>query len=196
MKKDILFQFVQRFCMNVKHRFPVWRGKIRLFIVTYPYPSIAASAVLAFLLLMAAIPRNGELLPTDPYVVDALSLLNTTEAGKDLIKRVKRSSRGSFIYLSLGTTARDRLIDSRGDTVRGVTRVTYELNDRLILTKSVAVITNRDLVGTAPRDIIRSLAYELENVEYSFRNPQLDFPKDSPIARETQEKIMEELNFF
>jgi hypothetical protein len=194
MNKDRMVHGMQKLYMNLNHHFPVCFGKVRFFIAAYPYPSIAVTvAVLAFLMLMAVFPHGGKLLPTDPYVIDALSLLNTTEAGKDLIKRVKKSSRGSFIYLSLGSTARDHLIDHHGDTVRGVTRVTYDISDRLVLSKSIAVITNRDLVGTAPRDIIRSLAYELENVEYSFRNPQLDFPGDSPIARQTQKKIMEEL---
>jgi hypothetical protein len=195
MRKDQIVHIFQRLSMTVIHHFPIWSKKTRLFIAAYPSPSIAASVVIVFLTLLMAFPPQGELLPTDPYVVNALTLLNTTKAGKELIRRVKRSSPGSFIYLSLGTTAKDHLINHQGDTVRGVTRVTYEISDRLILPKRVAVITNRDLVGTVPRDIIRSLAYELENVEYSFRNPQLDFPSDSPIARQTQEKIMEELDF-
>jgi hypothetical protein len=195
MKKEQLVQVLQRLAMTAQHHFPIWYGKTRLFIASYPYQSIGTSAVLGFLLLMMAVPQEGELLPTDPYVVNALKLLKTTEAGKDLIKRVKKSSSGSCVYLSLGSTGRDRLINPQGDTVRGVTRVTYEVSNRSILSKKVAVITNRDLVGIVPRDIIRSLAFELENVEYSFRNPQLDFPSDSPVARQTQEKIMEELSY-
>ena len=194
MNTTQMIHLSHRFCITVKNRSTLWSKKIRLLIIEYPVPSIVASAVLAFLILVVAIPREGALLPADPYIVNALSVLSTTETGKDLISRVKRSSAGSFIYLSLGTTATDHLIDLHGDTVRGVTRVTYSMSDRSILPRRVAVITNRDLVGTAPRDIIRSLAYELENVEYSFRNPQFDFPSDSPLARQTQMKIMEELN--
>jgi hypothetical protein len=193
MKAALTVQPVLKFFLNIRHLFPIWWKKLRTIMVEYPVPSIAASVVLAFLVLLVAVPREGALLPADPYVVKALSLLGTTETGKDLIKRVKKSSAGSFIYLSLGTTGTDHLIDLHGDTVRGVTRVTYALTERSVLPRRVAVITNKDLVGTAPRDIIRSLAYELENVEYSFRNPQLDFPSDSPIARQTQRKIMEEL---
>jgi hypothetical protein len=119
--------------------------------------------------------------------------MSNTETGRDLIRRVKRSTAGSYIFLSLGTTERDRLVDFYGDTIRGVTRATFAYYDRTRLPKSVTVITNRDLVGTLPRDIIRSIAFELENVEYSFRNPQVDFPGDSPLATVTQRQILEEL---
>jgi hypothetical protein len=194
MKTAQVVRTLQQLGMNVQHHFPVWYKKIRQLIITYPHQSITISVIFVFLTLLVAIPREGALLPADPNVVKALSLLSTTETGKDLIKRVKKSSAGSFIYLSLGTTTTDRLVDKYGDTVRGLTRVTYALTARSAYPQRVAVITNKDLVGTAPRDIIRNLAYELENVEYSFRNPQLDFPSDSPIARQTQKKIMEELN--
>jgi hypothetical protein len=193
MKADQMIRLLKQLYMHTRRHFPILWKKIKNLISTYPYQSLAVCTSGVFLLLLFATPHEGALLPADPHVVKALSILSTTETGKDLLKRVKKSSAGSFIYLSLGTTANDHLIDPHGDTVRGVTRVTYGLTDRSVLPRRVTVITNRDLVGTAPRDIIRSLAYELENVEYSFRNPQLDFPSDSPNARQTQRKIMEEL---
>jgi hypothetical protein len=153
-----------------------------------------ASLFTLLLLLFVAAPKGGKILPVDPYMVHAYSILGKTETGKQLIKRVRKSTAGSYIYLSLGSTEKDRLIDYYGDTVRGVTRATYNYYDRMLFPKSVTVITNRDLVGIAPRDIIRSLAFELENVEYSFKNPPVDFQEDSPRAEYTQKRIMEELD--
>ncbi|MBN1757440.1 MAG: hypothetical protein JW863_03930 [Chitinispirillaceae bacterium] len=164
------------------------------FVRHHPLAVLAAGVFICFLILPAAVPHQGKILPVDPYMVTAYSMLNSTSTGRQLIKRVKKSTAGSYIYLSLGSTDKDRLTDWSGDTVRGVTRATYEQIDRLLLPKSVTVITNKDLVGTAPRDIIRSIAYELENVDFSFRNPQFDFPADSPLAEHTQRRILEELN--
>ena len=156
--------------------------------------SLIPGILIALFILPAAVPHQGKILPVDPYMVTAYSMLSSTKSGRQLIGRVKRSTAGSYIYLSLGSTERDRLTDYYGDTVRGVTRATYEYIDRLLLPKSVTVITNRDLVGTAPRDIIRSIAFELENVDYAFRNPQFDFPGDSPFAERTQQQVLEELD--
>lgn len=159
----------------------------------YPFHSATTSLCLFTLFLYLVIPREGKILPIDPHMVSAYEILSQTDTGRDLLKRVKKSTAGSYIYLSLGTTENDRLIDFWGDTVRGVTRSTFEYYDRTRLPKSITVITNRDLVGITPRDIVRSIAFELENVDYSFRNPDVDFPGDSPLATITQRRIMEEL---
>ena len=159
----------------------------------HPYHSIMAGVFFLALIVFMFFPREGKILPIDPHMVTAYDILSKTDTGRDLLKRVKKSTAGSYIYLSLGTTEKDRLTDFWGDTVRGVTRSTFEYYDRTRLPKSVTVITNRDLVGTTPRDIVRSIAFELENVDYSFRNPKVDFPGDSPLAAITQERIMKEL---
>ena len=194
MKNRRLVHEVRRVGSIVKHHLPCYARRIRFIIRSHPFPSFMSGGFFLLMILCISIPRQGRILPVDQYTVDAYSILCKTSTGKQLVKRVKKSTAGSYIYLSLGTTDKDRLIDWYGDTVRGVTRATYESYNRQMLPKSVTVITNRDLVGTAPRDIIRSLAFELENVEYSFRNPQIDFPADSPLARYTQRQIMKELD--
>ena len=179
---------------HARQKFPHRAEAIRSLVQRHPYPSAVSAGFFLFLILLISVPREGKILPVDPCMVDAYSILGKTATGRQLIKRVKKSTAGSFIYLSLGTTERDRLTDYYGDTVRGVTRATFGIYNRLVLPKSVTVITNRDLVGTAPRDIIRSIAFELENVDFSFRNPQVEFPGDSPLAEFTQRRIMEELD--
>ena len=182
-------------CISRFHeKLPQAAGNLRNLVRRYPVPSTVSAALLLFMILVICAPREGKILPVDPYMVSAYSILGKTKSGRDLIRRVKKSTAGSYIYLSLGCTERDRLTDYYGDTVRGVTRATYAFYDRLLLPKSVTVITNRDLVGTAPRDIIRSIAFELENVDFSFRNPQFEFPADSPLARITQRRVLEELD--
>jgi hypothetical protein len=175
-------------------RLKYWYHRSSEMVKRHPLTSLITGIFIALFILPAAVPHQGKILPVDPYMVTAYSMLSSTKSGRQLIKRVKRSTAGSYIYLSLGSTERDRLTDYYGDTVRGVTRATYQYIDRLLLPKSVTVITNRDLVGTAPRDIIRSIAFELENVDYSFRNPQFDFSGDSPFAERTQQRVLEELD--
>jgi len=160
----------------------------------YPFRTMMTAGFCLLFLVIQLIPHGGKILPVDPHMVKAYSLLGKTKTGRQLIKRVKKSTSGSYIYLSLGTTEKDRLVDYYGDTVRGVTRATFEYCNRLTVPKSITVITNRDLVGVAPRDIIRSIAFELENVDYSFRNPQVEFPGDSPRAAATQQMVMAELD--
>jgi len=177
-------------------RWGCWWGrkKMRFLQRHYPFQSLMAVGFIVIFCTLLIVPHGGKILPVDPHMVSAYSMLSKTPTGKQLIKRVKKSTAGSYIFLSLGTTERDRLFDYYGNSVRGVTRATFEYYNRMLVPKSVTVITNRDLVGMAPRDIIRSIAFELENVDYSFRNPQFDFPEDSPRAYYTQQLVMAELD--
>lgn len=168
--------------------------KIRFLKRHYPFQSLMTSGFILLFITLIITPRGGKILPVDPHMVHAYSLLSKTPTGKQLIKRVKKSTAGSYIYLSLGSTEKDRLFDYYGNSVRGVTRATFEYCNRMLVPKSVTVITNSDLIGLAPRDIIRSIAFELENVDYSFRKPQFDFPEDSPRAAYTQQLVLAELD--
>jgi hypothetical protein len=193
MKRTITIHDVQKWLTTLRSNAGSAFEKTKIIARKHPFHSTMAGIFFITLLAYLVIPHGGKILPVDPHMVAAYELLGQTDSGKELLRRVKRSTAGSYIYLSLGTTERDRLIDFWGDTVRGVTRSTFEYYDRTRLPKSITVITNRDLVGTTPRDIIRSIAFELENVDYSFRNPTVDFPGDSPLATITQRRIMEEL---
>ena len=193
MKTQFTIKKVSGWCNDIRTKSKVWYEISRLFMKEHPYLSATLALSLLILLMSLSIPSEGKILPIQPQVVEAYSLLSKTESGRDLIQRVKKSTKGSFIYLSLGCTEKDRLVSIYGDTVRGVTRSTFVYYNRIRFPRSVSVIINRDLVGTAPRDIIRSIAFELENVAFSFENPQVDFPIDSPLARITQMRVMREL---
>lgn len=151
-------------------------------------------ALEAFTLICAiSIPEGGKILPLGRSVVEAYHLLSKSPSGRELIKRVEKNTRGSFVYLTMGETERDELTDYNGEVVLALTRADFRYYDNMRIPRSITVITNKDLIGTDPREVVKSLAFELENVDYAYKNAEGRFGKDSPMARITQAKVILEL---
>ncbi len=162
--------------------------------------SILGKAVLSGGTLIALVcvvglftPSRGRVIPVGPSVTEAYQLLVSSPSGRALVEDVRKALRGDIVYLTLGETERDRLSDHRGRPVRGVTRAIVRWNGRKFWTRTVTVIVNRDHTRTSPGAIVKSLAFELENVLHVYRNPATDGGIDSPRARLTQARILNEL---
>lgn len=165
--------------------------------LTIQKPNIFYSSLIIgqFIIILAMIltPVQSVILPIGEDVCKAYSLLESTKSGKDLIQRVKNSSRGNYIFLTLGETEREKLKDYSGKKVRGLTRVTTSFGDINFRKVNVSVITNRDVTGDNPLEIVKNMAFELENVVYIYQNPGAEPPKDGPQCHATQKAVMEEL---
>lgn len=146
-----------------------------------------------FIFTIVFSPVNGVILPVGEEVCEAYDMLSSTEVGKDLIKRVKKASRGNYIYITLGDTENQNLIDYSGREVRGLTRVIRgygAVNHHIFNT---AVITNRDVTGNDPIEILKNISFELENIVHIYNNPYVEPPKDSPQSHLTQAAVLSEL---
>jgi hypothetical protein len=119
----------------------------------------AVWALVAFELLVFTVgvvaPPLGRLVPVGKSVVEAYDLLRETPSGRRLVRNVRRSAKGDFIYLTLGETEKDRLFDGCGREVRGVTRAVSLRAGRQYRVRHVTVITNRDVTGRAPEEIVK-----------------------------------------
>ncbi len=154
---------------------------------------IMSSLLLILLSVSVSIQAKGSILPVDKDVVRAFKMLESTTSGRKLIKKVRNVTRGSYIYLTIGNTERDNLMDECGEKVRGLTRVDFRMSGRSCSVGRVTVITNRDLVGGDVYEIVKSLAFELENV-YQVFDLSCTCPwMDSPQAPLTQARVIEEL---
>ncbi len=155
---------------------------------------ISVEVIVVIAMLLA--PVRGVILPVGENVCKAYDLLESTNTGKELIRRVKKLSGGSYIYLTLGETEREKLMDYSGKEVRGLTRVItgYGAVDKHIFHTSV--ITNRDITGDDPVEILKNIAFELENVAYIYNNPYANPPDDSPQSYRTQSAVLKELNIY
>ncbi|HEX2955265.1 MAG TPA: hypothetical protein VHO70_00435, partial [Chitinispirillaceae bacterium] len=89
----------------------------------------------------------------------------------------------------------DNLLDECGEKVRGLTRVDFRMTQRTCSVSRVTVITNRDMVGCDVYEIVKSLAFELENVCQVFDLSCACPWRDSPEAPLTQARVLEELGF-
>jgi hypothetical protein len=161
-----------------------------------PERRIAVITLLISILLLISITTiqsKGSILPVDSDVVRAFEMLKSTNTGRVLIERVRDVTNGSFIYLTIGNTDGDRLFDECGKKVRGLTRVDFRMTGRFCKIDRVTVITNRDLVGTNIHEIVKSLAFELENVYQVFNLSCVCPGTDSPLAPLTQARVIEEL---
>jgi hypothetical protein len=138
-------------------------------------------------------PARGRIVPVGPSVTEAYRMLQSSASGRKLIGDVCRASRGDIIYLTLGDTERDRLADHTGWPARGVTRAITLWDGNRFSVRTVTVIVNKDYTWINPGEILKSLAFELENVLHLYRNPAAESGIDSPHARLTQAKVMGEL---
>lgn len=148
-----------------------------------------------FLLILLAIVTQGRgvILPIGREVVTAYSMLQSTPTGKQLIKDVRSVTRGRIVFLTLGSTERDNLMDECGKTVRGLTRTDFHVSGVSCGIRRVTVIANKDIVGMNPEEIVKSLAFELENVYQVFAMSCACPLEDSPRASITQARIVREL---
>lgn len=145
------------------------------------------------LICAVSIPEEGKILPIGRNVIKAYHLLKESPTGRELIKLVEKNSSGSFIYLTLGETEKDNLFDYDGEEVLACTRAEFDYYGNKCLPHSVTVIANRDMIGTDPREVVKSLAFELENVNYAYQQPFNECGKDSPLAAMTRAQVVEEL---
>jgi len=138
-------------------------------------------------------PSPGRLIPVGQSVVGAYRLLESTPSGARLVSDVRRASRGDVIYLTAGRTEEDRLSDGWGYPARGVTRARTIWDGRRFHVRTVTVIVNDDVTWGDMTEIVRSLAFELENVLQVYRNPGAERGIDSPAAAMTQMRVAHEL---
>jgi hypothetical protein len=155
--------------------------------------SIIVLGQVLIVLCAIATRSQGVIKPVGKEVVEAYELLKQTPTGRKLIRNVAKVSRGNVIYLTLGETGRDRLYDDRGRMVKGLTRVNFQMSGTSCRVGRTIVIANNDVVRSDAKEIVKSLAFELENV-YQVYDRSCACPlKDSPLAYSTQARIIEEL---
>ena len=142
------------------------------------------------------IPVQGRIIPMGPEMRKAFDLLSTTHTGKSLIRKAQRSSKGTPIFLTLGTTSGNDLTDFNGQTVIGVTRAYFKNISNVYMPNGVFVTSNRDIIDTRPDLIALNIAFELENVIYAMKYPGIEFSDDSPEAWNTLEKVAKELKLI
>jgi hypothetical protein len=147
----------------------------------------------ATLLIAVAVPRKASILPVGTDVVAAYRLLAGSPTGSRLIERACKAAAGSYIYLTAGETEHDRLFDCTGEAVRGLTRATVGPGAGRCSVRRVTVITNSELTGGMPREIAKSLAFELENICYLFGDRCACPDRDSPGAPGTRARVAAEL---
>jgi hypothetical protein len=145
------------------------------------------------LICAAIVPKEGKILPIDENSVEAYTLLKRSPTGRELIKRVKRTTGGNFVFLMLGNTDRDELFDYSGEVVKALTRTEFRYFGNMYVPRNMTIITNRDVIGVDPEEMVKSLAFELENVLHAHRNPYNTFGEDSPLASVTRERVIREL---
>jgi len=161
--------------------------------------NLLASIICLSLVIIAGgcmlLPQKGRIITIGPEMRSGLALLEHTPTGSNLIRKAGRSTKGSPIFLTLGSTANNDLIDKQGNTVIGVTRTYFKNIASHFISNGVFVTSNKDLL-TRPDYIALNIAFELENVIYAMKNPGIEFASDSPLAWETLEKVAQELGLL
>ena len=140
-------------------------------------------------------PPTGRIVIICPEMRNGLELLENTSTGKELIKKARRSTKGSPIFLTLGNTTKNDLVDKQGNTVIGMTRTYFKNIANQFVSNGVFVTSNQDIL-TRPDLIALNIAFELENVIYAMKNPGVEFADDSPLAWQTLENVAVELGLI
>ena len=140
-------------------------------------------------------PPTGRIVIIGPEMRNGLELLENTSTGKELIKKARRSTKGSPIFLTLGNTTKNDLVDKLGNTVIGMTRTYFKNIANQFVSNGVFVTSNQDIL-TRPDLIALNIAFELENVIYAMKNPGVEFADDSPLAWQTLENVAVELGLI
>ncbi len=192
---SVLEKYGEKYGGSLYHRYyPPLKTRIKK--LNTPQKIFCTLVIVEIVVLLCSviIPEKGKILPVGKQVVEAYELLKKSPSGRRLIKRVEKTTRGSFVYLTLGNTDNDNLFDYYGEEVLAVTRAEFKFYSGMRVPRSVTVIANRDVIGSDPQEVVKSLAFELENVNYSYTKKFLHrFSKDSPLALVTQGKVIEEL---
>ena len=169
---------------------------VKKFLREHVIATVICAGVLVVISGCMIIPVQGRIIPMGPEMRKAFDLLGTTHTGKAIIRKAQRSTKGTPIFLTLGSTVKDGLTDYNGKTVVGVTRAYFKnISDRY-LPNGVFVTSNRDIVTTRPDVIALNIAFELENVIYAMKYPGIEFGDDSPEAWNTLEKVAKELGLI
>jgi hypothetical protein len=158
-----------------------------------PLSFVLFSGLTSLLILSMFITPKGRIIPLGPEMIAAYDLLQTTNSGRSLIKTVRKSTRGTIVYMILGTTKDNYLLDYPGLQVRGITRTRFNSFDNNHVPAGITIFTNKDITEGLPNEIVKNIAFELENVIHSMKYPGIEFGKDSPYASTTQQLVCMEL---
>jgi hypothetical protein len=162
--------------------------------IEHPITTSLVIGTFVICVLSLAMPQRGTIIPIGTEMKQAYSMLQSSRTGRALINKVELSSKGNYIYMVLGTTDTNKLFDPSGRKVRGVTRAFFHVAQNNFIPQSIVVYTNRDITFGEPTEIVKSMAFELENVVYSMKYPNVVPGLDSPHAQVTQKRVCEELN--
>jgi hypothetical protein len=139
------------------------------------------------------IPPQGRIVAVGPEIREAFDLLKATPTGKKIISHARKSTRGAPVFLLFGTTEGCSIRDNAGDTVNGLTHVSFKSYLQTYSTDGILVYTNKDITQSDRKLMALVLAFELENVIYSMHFPDIEFGKDSPQAEKSLEQVAAEL---
>ncbi|MFP4164923.1 MAG: hypothetical protein ACLFQB_07835 [Chitinispirillaceae bacterium] len=159
----------------------------------HPFASVMITGFTVLLLISLTVTPEGRIIPLGKEMIAAFELLKSTPTGRELIEEVEKSTRGSIVYMMLGNTEEHDLQDYHRSTVRGVTRSYFKLFSSTYTPSGILIHTNQDLTDSHPSEIVKNIAFELENVIHSMANPGIEFGKDSPKAPVTQNMVCMEL---
>jgi hypothetical protein len=135
------------------------------------------------------IPPQGRIIAVGPEIRQAFDLLQSTPTGQKIISRARHSTKGAPVFLLYGSTDGCSIRDAGGDTVSGLTHVSFKSYCQTYTTDGIMVYTNKDIAGHNLKYRALVLAFELENVVYSMKFPDIVNGQDSPEAEGALEKV-------
>ena len=138
------------------------KGEIMKHVISdHFFATIGIMAVIAIAGGCVLIPPKGRIITIGPEMRSGLAILSSTPTGKTLINKVQRSTRGSPIFLTLGNTEKNGLVDKQGNSVIGVTRTYFKNIASQFISNGVFVTSNSDFLSS-PECIALNIAFELE----------------------------------
>jgi hypothetical protein len=192
IKKRLLAAYDQFNGMSFKQKKDLcWQ-----WIKEHVFASVLISGIIIALSGCILMPPQARIIPMGPEMKKAFDLLGTTNTGREIIRKVKKSAKGPPIFLTLGSTSANDLMDYNGDTVVGATRAFFKNIENVYLPNGVFIYSNKDVTNSRPDYIALNIAFELENVVYVMKNPGAESGDDSPAAWNTLEKVARELGLM
>jgi hypothetical protein len=192
IKKRLLAAYDQFKGMSFKQK----KDLCEQWIKEHVFASVLISGIIIALSGCMLMPPQGRIIPMGPEMKKAYDLLGTTSTGREIIRKVKKSAKGPPIFLTLGSTSANDLMDYNGDTVVGATRAFFKNIENVYLPNGVFIYSNKDVTDSRPDYIALNIAFELENVVYVMKNPGAESGDDSPAAWNTLEKVARELGLM
>jgi len=95
--------------------------------------------------------------------------------------------------MMLSDSKENDLLYVPGLKIRGVTRAHFKSLHNTYSSSGIVIYTNRDYTYGSPEEIVKNIAFELENVAYSMKYPSTEYGQDSPFALQTQQAVCWEL---